>query len=177
MGGDSGLIWAGHVADFAELDKKAAEYNAQFILVDCRYRTQEVNEWCAGHAGYIPCLGQQRTGATIFSVNTIDMDSGHRGGNGRLIEVISHNPDQLKNILADQMQQATGARRWLVPTYYSQNAAYCEQMTAEKNINGKWQPIPAAKPNHYWDAEVLNLLAAIRFQVWQTNMGQEEEKK
>lgn len=165
-GGDSGLVWSGDVANFAALDELAAKYGAQFVLVDQRYRQREVQEWCCDHTGYIPTQGVTTRARSLFSVMTLDLDEGKSSRTGnRVIEVLGYDADQLKDILAAQIQRADGARRWFVPRGYAVNAKYCQQMSAERCVNGRWIN-PQQRANHFWDAEALCLLAAIRFGVW-----------
>jgi hypothetical protein len=71
----------------------------------------------------------------------------------------------LKDILASQIQRADGARRWMVPRGYAANPAYTAQMTAERCVNGRWGN-PLGRANHFWDAELLALLGAVRFGFW-----------
>ena len=161
-GGDSGLVWAGDCASLDALENMASKYKAQFVLVDQRYRTREVQEFAFSHPGYIPSMGVTRRARVLFTTNAIDLDEGRRGGIGRKIETIDFDGDMLKDILSVLVQRGAGARRWLVPQGYSLNKQYVEQMTAERSVNGRWVN-PRNKPNHYWDAECLALLAAIRF--------------
>ena len=161
--GDSGLIWAGTLPNWEQLEKQAQEFAAQYVFVDSRYRTAEVNAWCAENIGYLPCQGVMRKSKILFSRQTVNIDEGTRNqGQGRLIELIAHDPDQLKNILAGLIQQKEDEqeRLWLIPQGYSLRKDYCSQMSAERCIAGKWQAVPAGKPNHFWDAEILTLLAA-----------------
>lgn len=163
-GGDSGLLWAGDVAGFQALDELACKFNAQFILVDQRYRSREVQEWCYAHNGYIPCSGVTARARALYTVGSIDLDEGRRGQGrtGRVISTISHDPDMVKDILAVMVQREPGARRWMIPRGYSARNDYTEQMTAERCVNGKWIN-PRDKPNHFWDAECLALIGAIRY--------------
>jgi predicted Zn-ribbon and HTH transcriptional regulator len=161
-GGDSGLVWHGTVSDLETLDKLATDYQAQFVLIDMRYRSREVQEWCHLHAGYIPCEGVKTRARSIYAVNLLDLDEGRSSRTGvRVIETLSHDGDQLKDLLAGLLQETAG-RRWMVPEDYARNREYCDQMTAERCINGRWVN-PQEKPNHAWDSELLCLLAAIRF--------------
>lgn len=160
MCGDSGLVWFGTVDGLATLDKVADQFGAAWVFIDQRYRTREVQEFAFDHAGYIPCQGVTSRARALYTVQTLDLDEGKRGqGSGRVIETLSHDADQIKDILADLLQRR--ARKWLVPRGYAQKADYCAQMTAERSINGKWAN-PLNRPNHAWDAEALCLLGAIR---------------
>lgn len=164
-GGDSGLIWAGDAANFEALDKVADRYGAQYVIMDQRYRGREVQEWAFAHAGYIPSMGVTRRAKVLFTIQTLDLDEGRSRGTGRKIETIDYDGDMLKDILAMQIQRGEGARKWLVPRGYAMNSTYTGQMTAERCVNGRWIN-PLSRANHFWDAECLALLAAIRFGVW-----------
>jgi len=162
-GGDSGLLWCGDVANLEALEGIADRFGAQFVMMDQRYRTKEVQEWAVSHTGYIPCLGVVRRARALFTVSVLDLDEGKRGQGvtGRCIEIVEFDADMVKDILAVQIQRGEGACRWLVPSGYSGNASYCGQMTAERCINGRWVN-PRQMANHDWDAEVLALLGAIK---------------
>jgi hypothetical protein len=161
-GGDSGLIWHGTVSDFSTLDGLADQHKAEFVLIDMRYRTREVQEWCQTHAGYIPCEGVKTRARSLYAVNLLDLDEGRSTRTGvRVIETLSHDGDQLKDLLTGLLQETDG-RRWLVPRGYAKRNEYTDQMTAERSVNGRWVN-PQDKPNHAWDSELLCLLAAIRF--------------
>lgn len=159
-GGDSGLVWAGVVGTFRELDQMAERYGVQFLFMDQRYRTREVQEWCAQNVGYFPCYGVNRRGKAIFTEHSFNVDAGKYGGDGRLITCLDHEPDQVKDILAAMIQGAQGARRWLIYRGCARRADYCDQMSAERSVNGRWIN-PRNAPEHLWDAECLALLGAI----------------
>lgn len=164
-GGDSGLIWSGSVANFEALEQLADRYKTQYIIMDQRYRTREVQEWCYAHPGYIPSMGVTRRAKALFTVQVLDLDEGKAHGAGRKIETVDYDGDMLKDILAMQIQRGEGSRKWLVPKGYAMNSSYTGQMTAERSVNGRWIN-PQSKANHFWDSECLALLAAIRFGFW-----------
>lgn len=170
INGDSGQVWAGVVASLAELDKKAEQYDAKFIFLDSRYRTKEINDFCSTHAGYFPCQGVDHKAMQLFTIRLIPTEKGE-------IEGVAHHPDKVKDILADMIQRIRNAKRWLVPRGTSLRLDYPDQMSAEKNINGKWMQVPAGKANHYFDAEVLVLLCAIKFGIVNLDIVTEEAKK
>jgi len=169
-GGDSGLVWAGDCASLDALDVLAARFNAQFVLLDQRYRTREVQEFCATHAGYIPAMGVTARARALFNSQAVDIDEGRRSGFGRRIELLTFDPDMLKDILASLIQRRDGTPTWLVPRGYAANLNYCRQMTAERNVNGRWLN-PLGHANHYWDAECMALLCAIRVGIFRTSRG------
>lgn len=171
-GGDSGLVWAGDVANLEALEMLSEKFGAQYVMIDQRYRSNEIQEWAFRHTGYIPCMGVTRRARALFTVSTLDLDEGKRGGGkpGRSIEVLDFDGDMLKDMLVVQIQRSQGARRWLVPKGHAGNAQYVAQMTAERCVNGRWVN-PQNRPNHFWDAEALALLGAIRFGVWGQQSG------
>lgn len=166
-GGDAGLVWTGDCANFHALDKLAEKFNAQFIMVDQRYRTREVQEWCEQHQGYIPCLGVSMRARSLYTVSNVDLDEGKRGQGrtGRIIETLSHDPDMLKDILAIHIQRGPGSKRFVIPRGYSMKPEYTAEMSAERCINSKWVN-PRNKPNHKWDATLLAYLGAIRYGIF-----------
>jgi len=167
QGGDSGLIWFGDVANFNAMDSICEKYGAEFVFIDQRYRTREVQEFCLTHNGYIPCLGVSRKARAMFTVGLMDLDEGRRGqGSGRKIQTIEHDADMVKDVLADQIQRTENAKRWLVPKGYSTKADYVAQMSAERCINGKWENLQN-RANHGWDAECLALVGAVSLGIWE----------
>jgi phage terminase large subunit GpA-like protein len=166
-GGDSGLVWAGTASDFEALDAKAAEFDAKFIFIDQRYRKREVQEWCAAHSGYIPCEGVKTSAQSVFTAGTLDLDEGKHGqGRGRDIEMLRHDGDQIKDILATMIDKREGARRWMIPKGYGGKSDYVKQMSAERCVNGKWIN-PGDRPNHAWDCECLCIVGALWMKVLQ----------
>ena len=162
LGGDSGLVWAGDAHDFRAVDKLAAKFDAQFVLMDQRYRTREVQEWAYAHSGYIPTMGVTRRTRRLFAVQSLNLDEGKSSGVGRMIETLDFDANMLKDIMAGLIHKIDGAPRWMIPRNYGANKDYTKQMSAERSVNGIWTN-PGNKANHYWDAELLCLLAAIRF--------------
>lgn len=157
--GDSGLVWHGTVDSLETLERIAGELVADWIFIDERYRSREIQEWAYMHSGYVPCQGVATRAKSLFSVNELDLDLGKRGqGMGRKITTISHDADALKDILSDIIQRRR--KRWLVPKGYATNAEYCAQMSVERCINGRWVN-PRNKANHAWDSEILCLLGAV----------------
>ena len=166
-GGDSGLLWAGSVSDFKALDAKANEFMADYIFMDQRYRKREVQEWCFEHKGYIPCEGVKTSARSVFNVSQLDLDEGKRGqGKGRVVEVIGHDGDQIKDILSTMIERREMSRRWLIPKGYGGKAEYTKQMSVERCVNGKWVN-PGDRPNHIWDAECLTIVGALRLGIMQ----------
>lgn len=173
-GGDSGLLWFGTIDGFESLDRKAEELGATWIMIDQRYRKREVQEWCAEHAGYIPCEGVKTTARSVFTIGALDLDEGKRSqGNGRNIEVVSHDGDQIKDILSTMIQRRDGARQWMIPKGYAGKSDYVKQMSVERCVNGRWIN-PGERPNHAWDAECLTLVGALRLGILRVGIQQAE---
>jgi hypothetical protein len=160
-GGDSGCVQAYEsVASFAALDVLAEKHGAQYVFIDQRYRTREVQEWAHSHAGYIPCLGVTRRARALFTVAPLNIDEGRRSGPGREIVALDYDADMLMDILVDQIQRREGSKRWMIPRGYSSFPEYVAHLTAERSVNGRWVN-PGDRPNHLSDAERLSLLGAI----------------
>lgn len=171
-GGDSGRMWAGTCSDFAALHAKVEEHKADFIFIDQKYRTREVQEWCYDHKGYVPCYGVKTSSRSVFTINNFDLDEGKRGqSRGRVIEVISHDGDQIKDIMATMIDRRPGARRWMLPRGGGAKGTYTAQMSAERCVNGRWVN-PGNRPNHAWDAEALTIVGALRLGILQVGAGQ-----
>lgn len=162
--GDAGLVWAGDVANFKALDELATRFGALFVMIDQRYRTREVQEFCFEHAGYIPCLGVVTRARALYEVTPRDLDEGRRGQGrlGRIIETVTHDADMLKDIVASQIQRERKDKRCMVPRGYASNPGYVAQMTAERCVGGRWVN-PRNRANHMWDATCLAYLGAIRY--------------
>lgn len=175
-GGDSGLVWSGDVANLEALDVLAEKFGAGLLIVDARYRTREVQEWAHAHPGYIPAMGVSRRARALYTANVLDLDEGKRSaaGKGRKIRTLDFEPDMVKDILAAQVQRSEGSRRWLVPKGYALNVQYVAQMTAERQVNGRWLN-PQNRPNHFWDGEVLALLGAIYCGIYGVETGKGAE--
>jgi len=165
-GGASRLIWAGTVNSLDRLEELAAGHDARYVMIDQRYRQREIQEFAYGHAGYIPCYGMATRARSMFSVNALDLDEGRSKRTGdRVIEILAHDPDSVKDELSNLIRRIDGAPDWKIPRGYSANADYCAQMTAEQSVNGRWVNT-SQRANHFWDAECLSLLGAIRFGIW-----------
>ena len=135
-------------------------------MIDQRYRQREIQEFAYSHAGYIPCYGMATRARSMFSVNALDLDEGRSKRTGdRVIEILAHDPDSVKDELSNLIRRIDGAPDWKIPRGYSTNADYCAQMTAEQSVNGRWVNT-SQRANHFWDAECLSLLGAIRFGIW-----------
>jgi len=157
--GDSGLLWNGTVESLTSLEKMADQFGAKYIFIDQRYRTREIQEFAYAHQGYVPCQGVTTRARSIYSVQTLDIDVGKAGqGQGREITTLNIDPNGLKDILVELLKK--NGRRWLVPTGYSGKSDYCQQMSAERCVNGIWLN-PLNRPEHSWDTECLCLCGAI----------------
>lgn len=170
--GDSGMIWAGELRSLPELDALAEKHSAAWVMIDRRFRQREVDEWAYDHEGTIPCQGVVRRGRQLFALSEIDLDEGRRSGVGRKIGILGYDADQLKDMLYQQIERLTHSRRWMIPRGYAARKDYTTQMTAERSVNGRWQN-PTQKPNHFWDAECLALLGAIKLGAWPMNTTEE----
>lgn len=164
--GDSGGVWHGTLANLDLLERLCEAHSVQAVFIDRRYRTREIDEWALNHSGYIPCEGVKTRLKALCTTEKLDIDEGKSRKVGRrVVTVLRFDPDQVKDILAAQINQDEGANVWLVPKGYASREDYCAQMASERRVNGKWIQI-AQRPNHAWDTETLVLLGAIRLQLF-----------
>ena len=157
-GGASGMVWHHRVATFAELAEMMDKYNIEMCCIDCRYRGDEVFAACARYPQMQPCQGSVIRDGTLFRFARRTVTRGHatRRNHGSIRE-ITYDQSALFDYVAEGLR---GDRRWMVPRGTSQDAEYCEQVTAKRLIAGRWGA-PAKVDDHYADAEKLCMLGAL----------------
>jgi hypothetical protein len=98
----------------------------------------------------------------MYAMSVLDLDEGKagQGRTGRLIECLTHDPDMVKDLLADLIARGP-SRDWRIPLGYSARPKYIAEMTAERSVANRWVN-PQSRPNHAWDAECLALVGAVR---------------
>jgi phage terminase large subunit GpA-like protein len=175
--GGSAHVMRGELSGFPALLKIADSLIAEYIGIDMRYRGQEVLEFCYDNSpGFTPVYGMTRKCSTVVSEDPdFDIDEGKKrvGPTRRVLSRFAIADDQAKDILANCVQQIHGAPLWLVGKGTAADRIYCNEMSAEARINGKWVN-PRQAANHYWDCEKIALAMAIAFGYWQWK--KEEEK-
>jgi len=162
--GDSGLLAWGEWHTWKQLDEYAKKVRANRVLVDAGYaqRQQETYMACKEHK-FIPTMGRENIKDLLFTVQRINPYEGTRkqgrGRSGRrqMIEIIYFRTDPIKTQLTARIKGET-AYAWYV--YHNVEHEYRQQVTAEQKIDGDWK---AFGPNHVFDMEVLQLLAAERY--------------
>jgi len=157
------VLWGQHFQDAA-----GTPYPLRLALMDAMgNRTAAVYEFCRARRGAIfPCQGVARLDRPHkFSV--IDTWPGTNKPIPGGIKLLRHNTTYYKNLLASKLEISPHD-----PGAFHLNAAtsedYAKQMTAEYvNESGVWV-CPKGKPNHAWDTESLNLVAAdlLRVSTW-----------
>ena len=125
------------------------------VCVDSGYRTDEVYQWC------LRTSSTATKGASYHQKKPYNRGSVDAGG-GR-VQLILFDPGQYK----EKLHRLIRGKTWAIPTdvageYYDHLAA--EQLISERDPkSGRerlvWRVIPEGAPNHYFDAEVLALLA------------------
>lgn len=172
----SWLVRAGQLLSFKQVeDALAAGYPSEdgarrhsvdVALVDSGYRTNEVYEFTrrlrakmvfaskgSGHPGLIktvPRPSYPEPGVTLYSFQA------------------NHWKDVLAGLIA---AEHGGPREWRIPSRPPEE--YIKHMIAERRVlrrrGGRkftnWEPLTESTPNHLWDCEVLNVLAAHLAQV------------
>jgi hypothetical protein len=163
--GDSGLIDCGIWHDWTQLDKIASVkdgFGASRVLVDAAYgeRTQEVYQACYKYR-FIPTMGKENIKDLLFTQGKINPFEGTRRQKERhSIGIIYFRTEPFKTQLMNRIQRKTEFA-WYV--YHGIELEYADQVTSEERKDGVWVLKRGRTQNHFWDCEVLQLLAATRF--------------
>lgn len=143
----------------------------QLALIDSRYRTTQVHEWCFSQKPFIPVRPTQgRGGKNTTSRHTEKVrkvDTEIVPGSGRTIDKYILETNQLKDLLWSLFERAAtseGAMSFNLGT----DATFADQFTAEEKAQGQdpqgftyfyWQKKAGRNANHYWDTSVYALAA------------------
>lgn len=182
-GGDSGLVDYGHCDRWEDIKAAAIKYGSRKNWVDNSYpeRAFEVAQQCQSGvmAGGVPCYGRDNLirGNIVrvpFEIhNNRDPFEGTANAGRIKLSTVTHHPNTLKTMLWG-MVNGVDSHRWYV--FRDTDGIYRAQMSAEECIDGAW--LARRRDNHYWDCEVLQLLAAMIFGVYrQINMTSTLEGK
>ena len=177
VGGDSRLLWEGRLETWDNVRYLQERFGIEnrAVFVDCGYQQEEVakealravksgdpNPWNltkgADVDGYMKTIGEKRY-RRIFSdfVNCVASD-------GRAYRII-----MFSNLLAkDRLTALMGSGTFGVPKDASKN--YHAQMQNEQKREVKpglwrWELVKQHAPNHLWDCEVEQVVAACIFKV------------
>ena len=186
IGGASRLLWAGRLETWENVRYIQEQFGIEnrFVFVDCGYDQERVamhalkaikdddpNPWnlLKGEdtEGYMTQLRNKRY-MRIFSDYTHVTAS-----NGKPYKIIRFSNLKAKNKLAALMEQeGFGIPGDITPAYHKQMQSEQKREVAP----GKWRWVPIKKgyPNHLWDTEVMGVVAACIFGIFQ---GLEEVKK
>jgi len=166
----SWLVRAGTVFSWRELEVVLMETSypsdqgkprrVQRVLVDSGYRTEEVYGWTRKHAPVaLPTKGQHQHGASKPT---------WIGKPKPGILLVNFSANFWKDKLARLIQTKDGdPGEWNL--HRSVDLTYRQQMLSEQRVLEKrkgghllptWQLVSESAPNHLWDCEVLNLVAA-----------------
>jgi phage terminase large subunit GpA-like protein len=140
------------------------ELTVERAMVDSGFRTSEVYQFCREHRPVtFPSKGSNNP-ALVASV---------RLGHPEMATILfTFKADSFKDRLSGFIGRKPGEPgEWCIPRDITED--YIRQMTSERRVivrkKGRpfstWEPITESTPNHLWDCEVLNTLAADQIQV------------
>lgn len=166
---DIWLVREVYVENFASLEKVLLEdsyqdadgvsYPVQFTVIDSRYRTAEVYDFCRQHFGRCqPSMGLQSK-RDCYSYSNIDYWPGTNKAFPVAMKRIMVNTTYYKDSIAGKLaveRDAPGAFR----PHAEITETYAAQLCSEAvNDDGVWVQI-GNRANHYWDCFVQILVAA-----------------
>jgi phage terminase large subunit GpA-like protein len=169
-GGDSALIYAGQVDDWAGAFALCKQHNAERIYCDAAYslRQTEVYEVAMRTPGFVPIIDNAKLQG-IYRKDTVDPYEGtRRQGTGHLITRYTINPDTFRHKLMELMRGETD-QQWFLPRGTPMD--YYKQVTAERYVAGSWQKI--RRDNHLFDCEVMQVFAGARHRILEFYMSHE----
>jgi len=157
-GGDSGLLWWKPIVMWSEIELAIQTWRPRIKMIDNSYtrRRLEVLDKCVAYK-MIPTYGRDQLKEAAYIKRKVDPFEGTRKQGRHTIDSYTFNPNAIKNDLWP-MIHGRGPRRWTV--YDEIESEYCDQMTSENNHEGQFVLRRAGVPNHIWDCEVLQVLAA-----------------
>lgn len=170
----SWLVRYGTIFDWTTLERvlrtryegaDGREYRIETALLDSGYRTDEVYRFCERNHGLVfPAKGTSDPRGPSLR---IPPRARPRSGGKPHPPLFLFRTDYWKDVLARYISAKEGEPgRWLLPAVVSKD--YLAQMTAEVRRYVKrggrtistWEPKTEKAQNHYWDTEVLNVIAA-----------------
>lgn len=157
-GGHSGLIDCGRCETLEEALNRAKGLGPSWIYIDNTYfkRQQEVYKLCGNVPGLIPVISSP--GLSVpFRKNLYNLDTGGRGGEGRLIQTYTIRADTFRDIL-DDLMRGKAQQKWHIPRGVPMS--YFQQIRAMAKNGGVWEKVGADE--HFFDCEMLQVFAAIR---------------
>ena len=162
--GDSALMYKGRVSNFSEWDRVMAYHECFGCLFDARYQTNLI--YAAGHKyegiWYSKGVPARVRSTVLWRGDTYNIDENYKEvkeKNGREVTVINFDSNMLADMLFDRIMRAQYAPAWFIFKGASADDDYVSHMTRQYRDKGQWIN-PDGKPDHFWDAERLCLLAA-----------------
>ena len=156
LGGRSVKIAHGRVFDWESVEGLADFHNVTKIYADNSYtqRQSEVYDQCI-KIKMIPTFGRVQL-MLPYSKRIVDPYEGKSGAGSTQISAYTFNPDIFKSQLYDMIRGASKCEWWINDT----EADYVKQMSAEECVGGIWKMRRNHLHNHFFDCEVLQVLAA-----------------
>lgn len=140
-------------------DVEGREYRVGHTLIDAMgHRTSEVYSWCTRQRAVNPAKGEQKM-ATPFKSTRIETFPGTDTPIPGSMFLLRHHTTHYKDWLNNKFT--------IIPTdsgafhiHSKPSPDYLRQLSTEyRDDKGIWR-CPPHKPNHFWDCEVLSLVAA-----------------
>jgi phage terminase large subunit GpA-like protein len=190
---DLWLVREGLVENFEALEKvlwqdeykdvEEKPYKVLFTVIDSRYRTSEVYNFCRKHAGFAQASMGQKTKSAPFSYSTIEFYPGTKKPFPPGYQRIMVDTNFYKNTISGKLNVAASDPGAFQP-HSETTRDYAAQLCSEAiDEHGFWQQI-GARPNHQLDCFVQVLVAAdvkgVRFWALPESTktaSQENEKK
>lgn len=165
-GGDSALIDYGSCDKWDAIKALSAKYNARKMFIDNSYpdRMDEIKQQVTEGVmrGAVMCYGRDNIKTNSFrsmepfsiSQNIDPFEGTSKQGRFR-VATVTHHPNTIKTMLW-QLVSGLAHKQWHIPDNI--DPMYCRHMKSEQCIDGAWEAVH--RDNHWFDCEVLQLVAA-----------------
>jgi len=158
-GGDSALVDYGQTSGWDMIVHRIVTHGVKKTFIDQSYkeRRNEVFEQCISGImrNAVPTFGRD-TLHMPHEVKERDPFEGTTKQGRHKISMVTFNPDQIKHILYNEIQN-NGGHAWMICENI--DPVYVDHMRAEKCQDGHWES--QHKRNHLWDCEVMQLVGAM----------------
>jgi hypothetical protein len=173
VGGDSRLLWEGRLETWENIRYLQERYGIEnrFVFIDCGYKPEEVAKQCFAAAkpgdtnrwnmlrgedardGYMKVVGEKKF-RRLFSDYT----------NAQTSAGLAYKFIRFSNLLAkDKLSALMASGTFGVPTDASKNYHAHMQSEQKREISPgvwRWVPVKTGRPNHLWDCEDMQVVAA-----------------
>lgn len=186
-GGDSGLVDFGYAVSWAQMAAIADDLRVFDWFCDYGYekRQMEVFEAAIEHR-MTPVKGNDRVGLP-YKRSDLDPREGKSGGQSdTLIKTYSWRTVIFKPLTLDLIRGQSD-RRWVIPSgiEWADRSEpdrtvigfreYSRQVASEECVDGEWRLKRGHPDNHFWDCEVMQLLAATIHGLYRSSLTESGE--